>query len=147
MIPIISNLYKKTTAFTDENGDHWFDATSVIKCTLKYKSSVREVLRRVDPVHKKLVTYDELKKIGGRIEKSRTATNTYPRNFISIPGICGLLLASRALKHKEFQGWIVSKVVPAIIRDGLFVNSEKLYIKNNSSIWNKFKKRYFGGSQ
>lgn len=140
MIPIIDDLYKTATGFTDKNNTHWFDATTVIKCALKYKGSTHEVLRRVDPKHKKLVGYEELKKIGGRIEKCRDTPHTYPRNFISIPGICYLLLTSRDARHKKFSEWVAYKVVPNIIKKGIFINNKKMSIKNNNSIFNKLKK-------
>ncbi|WP_229520140.1 BRO-N domain-containing protein [Massilia oculi] len=94
----------------DHQGNPWFVAADVC-AALGIKNS-RDALATLDPDEKGVATTDTL---GG----------TQSHATINEHGLYALVFRSRKREAKDFQRWVTHSVLPALRKDGLYVQGEE----------------------
>ena len=115
----LSEVFGEVRAF-EKDGMVWFHANDVMQI-LEYAES--GWVKKVSRLRKEGVTKRHVLTNGGRQEA----------NFIDEPNLYRLVFGSKMNKAEEFQDWICGTVIPALRKDGAYVQDEEKVVSGEMS--------------
>ena len=109
----LNENFGEVRCFADELNNPWFCANDCLKI-LEYAESGWQ--KKVSRLNKHGVTKCHVTDSLGRKQET---------NFINEPNLFKLVFGSKMDKAEEFQDWICEIVIPAIRKDGAYINNEE----------------------
>lgn len=116
----LSEVFGEVRAF-EESGMTWFHANDVMTALEYSKGSMRD---KVSKLRKDGVVKCNIIDKLGRNQKS---------NFINEPNLYLLIFGSKMDKAEEFQDWICGTVIPALRKDGAYIDGEEKVVTGEMS--------------